>query len=322
MRKAAPKISFVVPVYNMEAFVADCLNSILGQEGNHDYEVIAIDDASTDGSIDVIATFDDPRIRSIHHRENLGPAHTITEGLYAARGEYVARIDPDDRYRPHFLHRTVEILDRHPDVGLVFGRIAMIDTTGMITDSGTTYPAPAGNTKLDHFLHLLKQNDLPAPTVLARREAWALGLPIPSTLRFNDWYLSLSIAQHWPMFFVDEVLADYRIHDNNMHYTSVRDRWAEPVIMEVLERFLASPGREQEKCRHRSEIYAAQYRQLADQYFGCDLLADARRCYWQAIRRRPDQHTRAEVLRRLFATYLGRQRYECVKGFSKRALGR
>jgi glycosyltransferase involved in cell wall biosynthesis len=322
MAEAAPKISFVVPVYNMEAFVADCLNSILGQEGNHDYEVIVIDDASTDASADVIARFEDPRIRLIRHRENLGPAQTITEGLYAARGAYVARIDPDDRYRPHFLNQAVKILDRHPDVGLVFGRIAMIDKAGKITDSGTTYPAPASNTKMDHFLHLLKQNDLPAPTVLARREAWALGLPIPSSLRFNDWYLSLSIAQRWPMFFIDEVLADYRIHDNNMHYTSVRDRWAEPVIMEVLERFFDSPGRETEKRRHRNEVYAAQYRQLADQYFGCDLLADARRCYWQAILRRPDQHTRSDVLRRLLGTYIGRNRYEGVKGFTKRAIGR
>jgi glycosyltransferase involved in cell wall biosynthesis len=319
MTKAAPKISFVVPVYNMEDFVADCLNSILGQEGNHDYEVIVIDDASTDGSTDVIATFDDPRIRLISHRENFGAADTITEGLYAARGAYVARIDPDDRYRPYFLTRTVEILDRHPDVGLVFGRIAMIDSTGTITDSGNAYPSPGGNKKIDPFLHLLKRNDLPAPTVLARREAWVLGLPIPSNLRFNDWYLSLSIAHRWPLFFIDEVLADYRVHPNNMHYAMVRDRWAEPIIMEVLERFLDSPGRDKEKRKHRNEIYASQYRQLADQYFGCDLLADARRCYWQAILRRPHQYTRFDVLRRLFGTYIGRSRYEGMKRFIQTA---
>src|SRR5438128_3167006 len=103
MTEATPAVSFVVPVYNMEAFVADCLNSIFGQEGNHDYEVIVIDDASTDAGADVVATFDDPRIRLIRHRKNKGAAHTITEGLHAARGKYVARIDPDDRYRPHFL---------------------------------------------------------------------------------------------------------------------------------------------------------------------------------------------------------------------------
>jgi glycosyltransferase involved in cell wall biosynthesis len=317
-----PKISFVVPVYNMELFVADCLNSILGQQGEHDYDVIVIDDASTDASVDVIANFGDPRIRLIRHRENKGPAYTITEGLYAAPGAYVARIDPDDRYRSHFLNQTVNVLDRHPDVGLVFGRIAMIDSKGSITDSGTTYPTPVGSTKMDHFLHLLKRNDLPAPTVLARREAWATGLPIPDRLRFNDWYLSLSIAQCWPLFFVDEVLADYRIHDNNMHRAMIRDRWAEAIILEVVEQFLASPVRGREMRRHSNEIYAAQYRQLADEYFGCNLAADARRCYWQAILRRPDLYASVDVLRRLFGTYIGLRRYERVKKFAKRMLER
>ena len=124
------------------------------------------------------------------------------------------------------------------------------------------------------------------------------------------------------MFFIDEVLADYRVHANNMHSTMIRERWAEPIIMDVLERFVDCPGRETEKRRHRNEIYAAQYHHLADQYFGCDLLADARRCYWQAIRRRPSEHARAEVFRRLFGTYVGRHRYERVKGFAMRVLGR
>jgi hypothetical protein len=106
-----------------------------------------------------------------------------------------------------------------------------------------------------------------------------------------------------------------------MHHVMVRDRWGEPIIMDVLKRFLESPGREAEKRQYRNEIYAAQYRQLADQYFGCDLLAEARRCYWQAIVRRPDQHVQADVIRRLFGTYIGRNRYESVKGFTKRALG-
>lgn len=320
MEKVEPKISFVVPVYNMASFVADCLNSILCQEGDYDYEIIIIDDASTDHSAAVIATYKDPRIQFIQHQKNQGPAATITEGLYAARGIYVARIDPDDRYRPCFLKRTVEILDNHPDVELVFGRIAMIDKVGTITDSGETYPAPTGIPKTDHFLHLLKRNDLPAPTVLARREAWALGLPIPPKLKFNDWYLSLSITERWPVFFIDQVLAEYRIHEQNMHSAMIRNRWAEPIIMEVLDRFVFSSVREQELRRHRNEIYAAQYRQLADQYFGCDLFADARRCYWQAILRRPDQHAYPEVLRRLCGTYIGRRGYEVLKGFGRRAL--
>jgi glycosyltransferase involved in cell wall biosynthesis len=303
----------------MQPFVADCLNSIFAQQGNHDYEVIVIDDASTDASLDVVAMFSDPRIRLIRHRENMGSAFTITEGLYAARGGYVARIDPDDRYRSYFLNRTVDILDRYPDVGLVYGRIAMINSAGMITDPGTSKSDSRGPGKEDRFLSLLKRNDLPAPTVLARREAWALGLPIPGNLKFNDWYLSLSIAERWPLFFIDEVLADYRIHDNNMHYTMIRDRWGESIILEVLERFLSAPGREKDNREQRNQIYAAQYNMLADQYFGCGLLTDARRCYWQAIFHCPGLYVRSGVARRLFGSYVGLDRYERLKRFAKQA---
>src|SRR5262249_199133 len=131
-----------------------------------------------------------------------------------------------------------------------------------------------------------------------------------------------SIAQRWPLYFINDVLADYRIHDNNMHGAMIRDRWGEPIIMEVLESFLESPGREKEKRKHRNEIYAAQYRRLADQYFGFDLLADGRRCYWEAILRRPSQHARSDVVRHLFGTYIGREGYERAKVLAKRVLGR
>ena len=94
--------------------------------------------------------------------------------------------------------------------------MALIDSGGTIGVSDTAHPA-LNNGKLDHFLDLLKRNDVPAPTVLARREAWAHGLPIPNHLKFNDWYLSLCIAQRWPLFFINEVIADYRVHNNNMH---------------------------------------------------------------------------------------------------------
>ena len=94
MSTTNPAISFVVPVYNMEMNVAECLNSILCQDGNHDYEVIVIDDGSQDSSARIVASFKDPRITFIRHHQNQGAADTITEGLYAARGTYVARIRP------------------------------------------------------------------------------------------------------------------------------------------------------------------------------------------------------------------------------------
>ena len=98
---ANPHISFVVPAYNTENYLADCLDSILNQEGDWDFEVILVDDASTDGTEKVARSYTDPRIRYTRHESNRGAVVTINEGFERAEGELVARIDSDDRYRPY-----------------------------------------------------------------------------------------------------------------------------------------------------------------------------------------------------------------------------
>src|SRR6478609_3872924 len=96
-----PLVSFVVPCYNYGRFLPDCLASIFAQEGRQDFEVIAIDDASTDDTLEVLRSFADSRMQVISHAKNLGHVATVNEGLSQARGELVARIDPDDRYRSY-----------------------------------------------------------------------------------------------------------------------------------------------------------------------------------------------------------------------------
>src|SRR5580698_1497884 len=99
-----PLVSFVVPSYNYARFLPDCLNGIFNQEGGYDFEVIAVDDASSDNSVEVLESFaHDPRLRIVRHERNQGHVKTVNEGLAAARGQFVARIDSDDRYRPEFL---------------------------------------------------------------------------------------------------------------------------------------------------------------------------------------------------------------------------
>src|SRR5207244_1760140 len=99
----APLVSFVVPCFNYGQYLADCLRSIFCQEGQHDFEVIAIDDGSTDNTQAVLHSFTDPRLHIITHPVNLGHVATINEGISEAHGSFIARIDPDDRYRPYFL---------------------------------------------------------------------------------------------------------------------------------------------------------------------------------------------------------------------------
>src|SRR5258705_6750881 len=126
-----PLISFVVLCYNTERYVGECIESILAQKGSYDFEIIAIDDCSPDGTRKVLRSFSDPRLRLIEHETNLGHIAAINHALTQTRGAYVARIDSDDRYRPDFLMETVPLLERFPEVGMVYGDAALIDKNGV-----------------------------------------------------------------------------------------------------------------------------------------------------------------------------------------------
>jgi glycosyltransferase involved in cell wall biosynthesis len=98
---AAPKISVIVPVYNVEQFLRECLDSILNQTFT-DFEVICIDDASPDGCLQILQEYaaKDRRVRVFHHEKNARVSVARNTGLNAATGEYIAFCDPDDYMHP------------------------------------------------------------------------------------------------------------------------------------------------------------------------------------------------------------------------------
>lgn len=314
----SPLISFIVPCYNYARFLPDCLNSILGQEGNFDFEVIVIDDASTDDTAEVIRKFTgDPRIRVITHATNLGHAGTINEGLMKARGEYIARIDPDDRYCPDFLSHVMEKFYAFPGVGLVYGDVAIIDDGGRIMAERCDRVHGGRDFKGNELVRLLERNFICAPSVIARRAAWLKAWPAPDGLAFNDWYFTLMMAREHEFYYIDKVLADYRVHNSNHHSNIVLNKIEEPSIFWLLDGIFSEQEKtselEREKQHARRRIYGAQYLNIADKYFGCGYDMDARRCYLMALRYQPTSRLNASLLRRLIATYIGRKAYESLK---------
>lgn len=116
---SSPRVSVVLPVYNGEEYLRRAIESVLRQN-YQDLELLVIDDASGDGSVRVVETFNDPRIRLIRNALNLGLTDSLNIGVKAARGAYIARIDQDDYFdHPDKLLRQVEWLDQHPDCVLV-----------------------------------------------------------------------------------------------------------------------------------------------------------------------------------------------------------
>ena len=122
MSKAAanPKVSVVVTTYNRAALLPRAIRSVLAQT-YEDYELIIVDDCSTDDTPDVIRTFVDSRIRVVRHAENTGQSAAINTGIRLARGEYIAFLDDDDEWVESKLLRQVRALDESdPRVGLVY----------------------------------------------------------------------------------------------------------------------------------------------------------------------------------------------------------
>jgi glycosyltransferase involved in cell wall biosynthesis len=310
-----PEVSIVLPCYNYGRYLPECLASIRSQEGNIDYEVIAINDGSADDSADILDLIDDPRFRVIHHRENHGHVATVNEAVALTRGNFIARIDADDRYRPHFLRVTVERLRALPDTAFVYGRVAHIDETGKVTFNGNEGGERAGAPNL--FLDLLQENFVCVPGLMARGDIWRSLAPVPLNMVIDDWYYTLLASRDHQAQFIDAVLADYRVHGHNHHGRAILDRSYESSLFWMLDRVyteMESDAELEKAKRGRSRrVYGGHYLALADRYFGCHMAADARRCYKQAIRWRPVLALRIGVLRRLIATWLGFDRYERAK---------
>lgn len=113
-----PKVSICIPTYNYGHLITDAIKSVLLQE-YEDYELIICDNASTDGTEDVVKSFKDPRIRYIKNSNNFGFTQNLNIGLKLASGEYIVYLCADDYWLPGLLEEEVKILDAHPDVVMV-----------------------------------------------------------------------------------------------------------------------------------------------------------------------------------------------------------
>lgn len=133
MIEAAPRVSWLIPVYNGEAFLAEAMDSVLAQDFS-DFEVVAVNDGSTDRTGELLAGYAarDPRVRVIA-QPNGGIVSALNAGLAQCRGEIVARMDADDVALPRRLSFQVGYLDAHPGCVLVGGYAVSRNATGEIT---------------------------------------------------------------------------------------------------------------------------------------------------------------------------------------------
>lgn len=122
------KVSVVMPVYNVETYIAEAIESVLAQTYEN-FELLIIDDGSTDASLDICRLVDDPRLRIIE-QENRGLAGARNTGIREARGEFIAFLDSDDLWSPEKLTAHVQFLNDNPDIGVSYSGSTLISTNG------------------------------------------------------------------------------------------------------------------------------------------------------------------------------------------------
>ncbi|MGE9290239.1 MAG: glycosyltransferase family 2 protein [Puniceicoccales bacterium] len=158
-----PRVSILLPVYNGEKYIRAAIESIVVQSYPH-WELLVLDDGSTDRSLEIARSFSDERVRSLPNGENLGVAKTLNRGMALSQGEFIARMDADDEALPERLEKQVAFLDSHREVDL-------LGTNALSAESGKpTFAVPVKHD--DICSNLLFNCSFLHPTVIWRAEVF------------------------------------------------------------------------------------------------------------------------------------------------------
>ena len=160
------KVSVVLPVYNCENFIRQSMDSILEQTFQN-FEILVMNDGSTDRSKEIVCSYHDSRIRFIDGQINKGLTVVLNQGLKLAEGEFVARQDGDDFSIPHRLEVQVDYLEKHPEVVLLGSQAWVVDKDNRF--KGVILDKPIG--MLGIRWDLLFDNSFLHSTVMFRRQA-------------------------------------------------------------------------------------------------------------------------------------------------------
>jgi glycosyltransferase involved in cell wall biosynthesis len=202
-----PKVTVVIPVYNRAQHVAAAIKSILAQSFT-DFELLLIDDGSTDESVAVLKSYQDPRIRVVCNERNLGIPHTRNRALALARGEYVAMLDSDDTAVAHRLARQVQFLDRYPDYAVIGSWVGVIDDTHRSVRHIGILPVAAEEVRARLLFHCsLSQSSIMARTAILRAYRYSEDYVVCS-----DFDLWVRLARHYRLANLPEFLVTRRLH--------------------------------------------------------------------------------------------------------------
>ena len=213
-----PKVSVVTPVYNGEPYFDRAVPTILGQTYD-DFEFIIVDDGSQDRTPELLRELAarDPRVRPLFPGR-MGFAGACNFGIRAARGEYIARQDFDDRSYPDRLRLQVDLLDREDRIGVVGGYYVVVDE-----NRGERYVRMPPTTHAEILRAMARYIPLAHTTATFRRTAWAEAGGYPESHNLVDLQFWLRIARlGWKFANIPEIIGEHVVHAESFFHRSFR----------------------------------------------------------------------------------------------------
>lgn len=207
-----PRVSIVIPAYNARRTIADAIDSCLAQTYT-DFEIIVIDDGSTDGTADLLAArySGEPRLRVIR-QANSGVSAARNAGILAARGEFVHFLDADDILMPTKLEASLKIVDSDPEIGVVYGPGQPVEDDGITPIPMVYPPLPSGDVLKEWISGVMANGTFGVtPSVMVRRVLFdTVGLFSPIPTPTEDWDMWIRLAAVTRFGALKDVLVRYR----------------------------------------------------------------------------------------------------------------
>jgi Glycosyl transferase family 2 len=304
MPDAATTVSVIMPVKNGVRYIAEAIRSAL-DAGDTVVQLIVVDDASTDGTLEAVRAIADPRIRIVPNHSRGLPAGRNT-GAAIATGEWLYFLDSDDRLRPGALETLLAAASASPEAAVVYGDYERIDATGRTIGNRASFRArrkPAG----DVLASILTGNFMVVGAQIVRHEAYKRAAGFDETLGYcEDWHFWCRVAAFAPFAHVPGChVLDYRIHGASMMHAAPRPfRDLAPAIEAVFadERIVGgfSPAT---RAALREAARASMMTYVATEAVRLRAYATAARSTAQAIAQRPAGAPK--VLAKVLGTFAG-----------------
>lgn len=276
MSPGQPLVSIVTPSFNQAAYLEAAMRSVLEQDYPN-LEYLVVDGGSQDGSQEIIQRYAD-RLSWWVSEPDAGQAEAINKGFARARGEIVAWLNSDDLYLPGAVQQAVQVLQRHPAAGLVYGNALTITAEGV----------PLNLLKFPRWelADLLRFRIICQPAVFLRRAALEAAGPLDQSFHFMlDHQLWLRLAGRSPIVQTSEMLAAARHHPQAKNAAQAENFSVE--ILRLLEWIQRQPQFADLYARDRRQIAGGAYRLSARYLLDAGQARQSLRTYLQALRLAP-----------------------------------